>query len=395
MPIVVLEGLRATGKTTLARAAVPPDRFFDLTDQATLARATSDPLGWLEALPFGSAVDEAQLVPGLTLVAKTLVDQRGGSPGQFLFTGSSKISRTGLGGTDPLVGRARWLRIEPLAQCEIEGTPRDVISALFDDDPRSWTVDPVHHRDLTARFVGGGLPTLRLVDDAALGLQLDQFGEGLFGADAYQTGKNRDGILRLFRHLCAASSDIKNFQNIQRKTELRKETVHGYLDDLSNVFLIGTLEGYKPDAAKRITEKQRLFVTDPAFAAVGLGVTRNSELFDSEKPEKSNAGKFLETVVATELRRLTGWSRTARLKLLHWRVDSASEVDVVVERADEKVLAIEVKAARKLGRDADKGVNAFRKQYPDTFHRGFVIHAGDHVEQLSPTCGRFPSRPCG
>ena len=104
---MVLEGLRATGKTTLAKQIVAPDRFFSLAEPPALARAQSDPQGWLEGLPVGSAVDEAQLAPGLTLAAKALVDTRPVTPGQFLFTGSSRISRSELGGSDALAGAGR------------------------------------------------------------------------------------------------------------------------------------------------------------------------------------------------------------------------------------------------------------------------------------------------
>ena len=38
MPVVVLEGLRVTGKTTLARAAVGESRYVSLADEPTLLR---------------------------------------------------------------------------------------------------------------------------------------------------------------------------------------------------------------------------------------------------------------------------------------------------------------------------------------------------------------------
>jgi uncharacterized protein len=101
-PVVILEGLRVTGKTTLARAMFGEHRFVSLADPNTRRRAADDPVGWLESLPFKVAIDEAQLVPGLSLAVKDLVDRRGGQPGQFLLTGSSRISRHELGGSDPL-----------------------------------------------------------------------------------------------------------------------------------------------------------------------------------------------------------------------------------------------------------------------------------------------------
>ena len=110
----------------------------------------------------------------------------------------------------------------------------------------------------------------------------------------------------------------------------------------------------------------------------------NVALFDAEH------GPFLETVVATELQRLFGWSDSRPLRLLHWRMNERREVDLVVERGDGKVLALEVKAARQLTKDAGQGIQAFRHEHPDTFHRGFVIHAGDRIERLDENIWALP-----
>ena len=383
IPIVVLEGLRASGKTTLASSVAAPDRIFSLADPQTLRRAVTDPRGWLESLPHGSVVDEAQLVPGLTLVAKTLVDDRAGIPGQFLFTGSSRISRTDLGGSDALAARARWIRVEPFAQCEIEGTPRDVVTALFEEDPRSWSVEPVLHPDLIRRFSAGGLPTLRSSNPKQRRINLGQYSAALFSGDIYRTGKNREGILRLFRHLCATSSHLEVFDRIQGDLNLSKSTIQGYIDALIDVFLVEAVEGYRSNPAKRITEKRRLFVADPAFAAVALGLSNETAIFESEH------GAFVETIVAAELKRLFGWSSSLPLELLHWRRNNNDEVDLVVQRHDDMVLALEIKAARALS-SAGKGIQAFRHEHPDTFHRGFVLHSGDHVEQLAQDVWALP-----
>jgi uncharacterized protein len=195
MPVVVLEGLRVTGKTTLARSIVGEDRFVSLADEQTLKRAKADPLGWLEALPFGVAVDEAQLVPGLSIAAKDLVDRRGGRPGQFLLTGSSRISRTELGGSDPLAGRARRLRLEPFTQCEIDGTPQDIITALFDSDPRQWDTQPTRHSDVVQRFAPGGLPLIRAAGPESRSEGLAEYVDALFAGDIYRTGRDTAAVV--------------------------------------------------------------------------------------------------------------------------------------------------------------------------------------------------------
>ena len=109
-PVVVLEGPRGAGKTTLARQIAPHQQVHDLADPTEFLVASQSPTAWVEAMPPGSVIDEAQRIPGLSLVVKRHVDRPGAPAGQLLLTGSVRLSRDELGGSDPLVGRVRRLQ---------------------------------------------------------------------------------------------------------------------------------------------------------------------------------------------------------------------------------------------------------------------------------------------
>ena len=65
--IVTLEGPRASGKTTLARLIAQGDNFVDLSDSDERGRALESVRAWTESLPVPSVIDEAQLVPELSI----------------------------------------------------------------------------------------------------------------------------------------------------------------------------------------------------------------------------------------------------------------------------------------------------------------------------------------
>ena len=93
--IVVLQGARQVGKTTLVRELVDDrgGRLLTLDDPATLARAAADPLGFLLEEPERLlAIDEVQRLPELILPLKYVVD-RDTRPGRFLLTGSANLLR--------------------------------------------------------------------------------------------------------------------------------------------------------------------------------------------------------------------------------------------------------------------------------------------------------------
>jgi uncharacterized protein len=373
-PVVVLEGARTTGKTTLARNVVEPSRFVSFVENPDqLARAQADLRGFLESLPFGCVLDEAQLVPNLQMEIKGIVD-RTGRPGQFLLTGSARLNRTELGGSPPLAGRDRRIRVHGFAQTELEGSTLDVVTALFDSDPRDWIVEPTSQASVVSRFASGGMPTFYAISDPLeRARRTSAYVDDLFDGDVYETGRNRSGITRLFRYLAATSSAVENFAKYQNGTQLSKDAVVGYLDALRAVFLVDDVPAYSRVPGTRETDRPRSYVLDPAFVASQVRGNSVETLLDVER-----AGAFLETVVAQELQRLLGWSSTDA-KLHHWRRNDKDEVDLVLERHDGMLIAIEVKSKRSISNRDAVGIAAFRAQYPDRFLRGFVVHPGDAV----------------
>ena len=66
-PVILLNGARQTGKTTLAQAVAKDTgaQYFTLDDAATLALAAGDPPGFIQSLSGAVVIDEIQRAPGL------------------------------------------------------------------------------------------------------------------------------------------------------------------------------------------------------------------------------------------------------------------------------------------------------------------------------------------
>ncbi|MBX3744567.1 MAG: AAA family ATPase [Verrucomicrobiae bacterium] len=91
-PVVLLNGARQTGKTTLAQAIGQRSgaTYFTLDDAATLALATADPTGFIRNLSGPVVLDEIQQAPDLFPAIKLAVDQHRVA-GRFLLTASANV----------------------------------------------------------------------------------------------------------------------------------------------------------------------------------------------------------------------------------------------------------------------------------------------------------------
>ena len=91
-PVVLLNGARQTGKSTLVQSlsAGHARRYLTLDDRVTLTAAKGDPEGFIAGLNEPVTLDEVQRAPELFLAIKAAVD-RDRRPGRFLLTGSANV----------------------------------------------------------------------------------------------------------------------------------------------------------------------------------------------------------------------------------------------------------------------------------------------------------------
>ena len=91
-PVVLIQGPRQCGKTTLARTVVGRAGYAYITfdDDKQVRAALADPVGYVSQLPRQAVLDEIQRVPEIFSALKLAVDQDR-QPGRFLLIGASDL----------------------------------------------------------------------------------------------------------------------------------------------------------------------------------------------------------------------------------------------------------------------------------------------------------------
>lgn len=123
MPVVVLSGMRQTGKSTLLQhlPEFAKRRYITFDDFNTLEAAKRNPEELL-ATEGPITIDEVQKFPEILSVIKRQVDQNR-KPGQFILSGSANFLLL-KNIAESLAGRAVYLTLYPFSRREILGGTR-------------------------------------------------------------------------------------------------------------------------------------------------------------------------------------------------------------------------------------------------------------------------------
>lgn len=358
---IAIEGPKGVGKT---RTALQRARTVHrLDDPAELAIAEADPARLLEG-ERPVLIDEWQRLRQTWDLVRRAVDD-GAQPGSFLLTGSALPDPPP---THSGAGRIVTLRMRPLALSERLQTASVSLAELLSGARR-----PIEGRtDLaitgyTEEILASGLPGLRPLSDRARRLQLEGYVDRIVDRDIPDDAgvviRNPAVLRRWMAAYAAASSTTATFEKLRDAASAgyehkpSKNATHAYRDALTRVWMLDEVPAWIPsnNRLRELGHAPKHHLADPALAAQLLGAQASTLLAgQSSGPAVARDGTLLGAlfeslatlsvqVYAARCEAKVGHLRTAR---------GRQEIDLIVERADGGVVAVEVRLARSVSGDA-------------------------------------------
>lgn len=349
---VALEGARAIGKTSTAgeRAATR----YELDDETHLAVVAADVTLALSQ-PAPLLIDEWQHHPPVWDRVRRAVD-RHDPPGPFLLTGSVAPKGTGV---HTGAGRIVALRMRPLSLAE--RWPGSAIVSVREllggGQPRVAGTSSFGLADYTEEMFRSGFPGLRDLPVKLRLAQLDGYIQRVIDKDFPELGhtpRNPAALRRWMLAYAAATATAASWEKVRdaatggESDKPARTTVIPYRDVLERLYVLDPVPGWKPtrNHIARLTEPPKHHLADPALATTLLGLT-SRQLLAGEEPAMAipRDGPFLgalfESLVTQSLR---VYAQAAEAAVGHLRTYAGErEIDLIVERGDGRVVAIEVK----------------------------------------------------
>lgn len=380
-PVLLLEGPRSVGKSTLLRdiaAAHPTGRVLDLDDPATQSAVLADP----RTLPSGPGpvcVDEYQKAPLVLAAIKAELNQDS-RPGRFVLTGSTRHDSLPPA-AQALTGRMSRLTVNPLSQGEIAGTGETFLPDLFEDPGAAVAALPISttlREDYIDMVVAGGFP-LALTRSSTAGRNrwFDEYVALTLERDVRDLSRIRQGDLlpRLLQRLAGQTAQVVHIKQAAQDSGLDHPTAESYTRLLEAVFLTYRLPSWGKSLSSRVGAHPKLHVLDSGVAARLLRLS-SGKLARRDATALTELGHLLETFVVGELLKQSSWLDES-VTHGHWRTYDNDEVDLVIERDDGSVFAFEVKAGARVPGGDFGPLKKLRALAGDAFVAGVVLYLGE------------------
>lgn len=405
VPAIAIEGARAIGKT--ATAMQRATTVFPLDRPAVRAVLEADPER-IATAERPVLVDEWQLMRQTWDVVRRTVDERPGG-GQFLLTGSASPANPP---THTGAGRIVSLRMRPMTLAE-RGVAQPTVSLsglLGGTRPRLEGETSVRLEEYAREIIASGFPGLRGLSDRSLRAQLDGYVDRIIDHDFRDLGgvavRNTAALRRWLDAYACAESSTASYEKVRdaatagHADKPTKVTVLHWIDTLARLWVVDPLPAWSPQRndLRRLMVSPKHHLVDPALAARLRGATVDSMLGgEAAGPlgprEATLLGSLFESLVTLDVR---VFAQAAEARVGHFRTQNGDrEVDLIVERADRRVVAVEVKLADTVTDDDVKHLVWLRDRLGVDLLDAIVVSTGPFAYRRADGIGVVPAALLG
>mgnify|MGYP003593147310 FL=1 len=354
---ILIEGPKWTGKTTTAEQLSKSVIKMQDPDNASeyLATASAKPSLLLKG-EQPRLIDEWQDAPVIWDAVRTAVDQSGGTPGQYILTGSNTVDKTQIRHTG--TGRITRMMMYPMSLWESKDSSGEVSLHKLFYNP-SYNIDGATSKldipELIRVACRGGWPaTLQLSSKASMMIAKDYVktvcNEDISAVDKKE--RNAKIATQIMRSYARNISTLAKKTNIladvtaSENIDISMDTFDDYVGALEKLFVIQDIDAWCPAIRSKSAIRsapKRCFV-DPSIAVAAMNI--NAEGFETQL---KTFGFVFEQMCARDLRAYTSDFDS---HLSYYRDRYGLEADLVLHLADGRYALIECKLG---SREIDDG----------------------------------------
>ncbi len=359
--VLVLLGARQVGKTTIIKRIFPEAQYL-IVDNEPIANALEryDPAVYRQLLKPGSnwvVIDEIQKLNDPGRAAKIFFDQL--PMFRLIITGSSAFNIKNKA-SESLAGRKIDYHLYPLSlseylvQNELERSLSLLpMEKLVRGEKSGEVIRPYSHREILNNILVYGLyPAMQSHPrDSAYLINLI---DSVVFKDLVELSllENKPAALSLLKLLAYQIGSLVSYAELASKLGIGARTVKRYIELFEQSFIIFTIKPYSSRKRDEISKMPKVYFYD-------LGL-RNALINNFEPVSaRGDAGVMFENFIVSELLKYNYYGNFG-YSFNYWRTKSGSEVDLVLNKLGQEMVAVEIKS------QSQRVSQAFASRYPES-----------------------------
>lgn len=385
-PVVLINGARQTGKSTLVKTLLKDTHaYYTLDDYSILSSIQLDPYNFLVSQNKPIILDEVQRAPEAFIALKRIVDENR-EPGRFVLTGSANILMLPKL-ADSLAGRMEILTLWPLSSAELNSSSSQLVSDLLTHNFLNYRQYDLGDGEYIGNILTGGYP--EVVRRATVSKRNNWFKgyiQTLLTRDVQDiAGIERTAQLPILLNILAARiGGLLNASELSRSSKIPLTTLNRYLKIFEMLYLTVNLQPWHANIGKRFVKSPKVYLSDVGLLTFLLGMTEDHVM---QRPDVW--GHIFENFIVMEFIKHQTWSEVP-FQIYHYRTESNEEIDLILETDQGELIAIEIKTSKTIDGRSLKAIKSLHATMPHKVIKGFVVYTGDKVIPLSHNIWALP-----
>lgn len=348
-PVILVQGPRQSGKTTLVKTLFPEKKYITLEDIDTRSRAIEDPRGFLSNIPDGAILDEVQRAPDILSYIQSIVDSNN-KMGMFILTGSSNLLLMEAV-SQSLSGRVAIFKLLPLSMLEVK------------DIEIGWSIEK--------RILNGFYPRL-LTQKMDVSAFFRNYIETYVERDVRRVLniRNIDSFRRFLVSVAQRIGSTLDITSLASDAMVSTKTVSEWLSILDASFICFRLQPYFSNRSKRLAKRPKIYFYDTGLACALLGIVDEEQLSN----DRLRGSLFENMLIVDMLKRK--YNKYTSEEFYFYRTLDGVEVDLVMEKG-RKLYPMEIKSSQTFNPDWASSLCKFEAEYSDECEKALIIYGGN------------------
>lgn len=348
-PVILVQGPRQSGKTTLVKTLFPEKKYITLEDIDTRSRAIEDPRGFLSNIPDGAILDEVQRAPDILSYIQSIVDSNN-KMGMFILTGSSNLLLMEAV-SQSLSGRVAIFKLLPLSMLEVK------------DIEIGWSIEK--------RILNGFYPRL-LTQKMDVSAFFRNYIETYVERDVRRVLniRNIDSFRRFLVCVAQRIGSTLDITSLASDAMVSTKTVSEWLSILDASFICFRLQPYFSNRSKRLAKRPKIYFYDTGLACALLGIVDEEQLSN----DRLRGSLFENMLIVDMLKRK--YNKYTSEEFYFYRTLDGVEVDLVMEKG-RKLYPMEIKSSQTFNPDWASSLCKFEAEYSDECEKALIIYGGN------------------